>query len=300
MSPKIEYEAHDFGGEKLALIDHANEIIESYQAQGYDLTLRQLYYQFVARDLLGNTVQNYKRLGAVVSEGRRAGLIDWLAIVDRTRNLKSLPHWANPGDYIMPNGFMVDKWSTQPNRVEVWIEKEALAGVFERICRELDVPYFACRGYTSDSEIWSAAQRLSGYSEEGQLPIILHFGDHDPSGIDMTRDIIDRIALLGGPEMDVKRLALNMDQVEEYEPPPNPAKETDSRFRGYMAAYGEESWELDALEPDVLAGLVRAAVNSVLDKKAWKLKQDEEKVGRKRLREVAEELGAEEDDDEAE
>lgn len=281
--PKIAYEVKNFAPKTLAVIEQANSIIALYAAQGYDLTLRQLYYQFVSRDLIANKQTEYKRLGSIVSDGRRAGMIDWNAITDRTRNLRGLSHWQNPDDIIggAAAGYRIDKWATQPNRVEVWIEKDALAGVFERVGNMLDVPYFSCRGYTSDSEMWSAAMRLASYRRNGQEPIILHFGDHDPSGIDMTRDITDRLAMFSRGRIEVRRLALNMDQVEQYEPPPNPAKETDSRFSGYSAEYGDESWELDALEPTVLAALVRKEIDTLVERKPWEKlqkREDEEKA----------------------
>lgn len=290
--PKIAYEEHRFGSRALEMIEKANEIIAVYAAQGFDLTLRQLYYQFVARDLLPNRQREYKRLGAVVSAGRRAGLIDWDAIVDRTRALRGLSHWASPAQIIAgaARSFNVDHWAPQPHYVEVWIEKDALAGVFERVCNLWDVPFFSCRGYTSDSEMWSAGRRLDGRARQlGKGIVVLHFGDHDPSGIDMTRDIRDRLELFteGRVVLDVRRLALNMDQVQEYGPPPNPAKETDSRFAGYIAEYGAESWELDALDPAVLAGLVEREVRSLLNMKTWRRAKREQEAGRVQIRAVA-------------
>ena len=85
---------------------------------------------------------------------------------------------------------------------------------------------------------------------------ILHLGDHDPSGIDMTRDNAERLADVFGGDVELKRIALNMDQIDEYAPPPNPAKVTDSRFEQYLLMYGAESWELDALEPSVINELI--------------------------------------------
>lgn len=152
--------------------------------------------------------------------------------------------------------------------MEVWIEKEALAGVFERACVAEDVPFFCCRGYNSESEMWGAAQRLREYQDLGQNPYILHFGDHDPSGIDMTRDICDRMNVFGvGVEVD--RRALNVAQVKKFKLPPNPARVTDSRYKSYMAKFGKSSWELDALEPQVLAELVRQAVVALRDDREW-------------------------------
>lgn len=273
--PRVCYEPKAFRSDTLCVIEQANQIIEAYAAQGYNLTLRQLYYQFVSRDLLPNTQQNYKRLGSIVSDARRAGLIDWSAIEDRTRNLRSLSVWDSPERIVeaVAHQFRYDLWEDQPYYVEVWFEKDALMGVFERAANELRVPFFSCRGYTSDSEVWGAAQRLKARAIAGQHPVVLHFGDHDPSGIDMTRDITDRLCLFGGSRLasalEVRRLALNMDQVEEYDPPPNPAKETDSRYANYRIEYGDESWELDALEPAVLASLVSEEVSDLLDTGAW-------------------------------
>lgn len=274
---------------KMGLVRKANEIIRDYQAQGFDLTLRQLYYQFVSKDLLENTVQSYKRLGDIIVDGRLAGLIDWNAIVDRTRNLERLAHWSDPPDILeaISSQFRVDKWKRQPNRIEVWIEKEALAGVFERVCQELDVPYFCCRGYTSVSEMWAAGRRLQTHIDDDQTPIILHFGDHDPSGIDMTRDIVDRLRMFAEAKIQVDRLALNMDQVEEYDPPPNPAKTTDSRYASYIEVHGKESWELDALDPATLANLVREAVGQYRDEDLWKEDEDREEEGRDSLSKIA-------------
>ncbi len=267
--PKHCYVPRNFSASSLLMIEQANGIIATYVAQGYDLTLRQLYYQFVSRDLIPNEQSEYKRLGSIINDARLAGLIDWNAITDRTRELRSVAHWEGPTEIVeaVAKQFQVDKWATQPHRVEVWIEKDALVGVFERVCRELDVGLLSCRGYTSQSEMWGAAQRLNRYSRN-QAVVLLHFGDHDPSGIDMTRDITERLELFG-VRLDVRRLALNMDQVKQYKPPPNPAKETDSCFAGYIQTYGGESWELDALEPDVLAGLVRGEIESLREPTAW-------------------------------
>src|SRR5215467_8357308 len=154
-------------------------------------------YQFVSRDPLPNRQSEYKRLGDIINDARLAGLVDWGAIVDRTRNIRALSHWSDPAAIVeaAANRFAVDKWADQPRRVEVWIEKDALVGVFEPVCDELDVPLFSCRGYTSQSEVWGAAQRLERYLMAGQEVVILHFGDHDPSGLDMTRDIRERLRL---------------------------------------------------------------------------------------------------------
>src|SRR5271157_1525852 len=215
--PKIQYVAKRFGKSALERIAQVNAIIAEYTAQGYKLTLRQLYYQLVSRDMIPNTVQSYKNLGSVVNDARLAGMIDWDAIEDRTRNLRSTPHWSSPRSIVRAcaQQFSVDMWETQDNYVEVYVEKDALVGVIEGVCNEFDVPYFACRGYTSQSEMWGAAMRLREREDAGKATTIIHLGDHDPSGIDMSRDIQDRLAMFGS-SATVKRIALNWDQIDLY------------------------------------------------------------------------------------
>lgn len=273
----------------MAQVTKANEIIDEYQAAGYALTLRQLYYQFVARGEIENTERSYKNLGALLVRARMSGLVDWDAIEDRTRNLVKWIGHSGPRDPIVEarDRFNLDKWERQPTYVEVWVEKEALAGVFRRVCSELEVPLFACRGYPSKSEMYSAAMRLRRKHRLGKEVTILHFGDHDPSGIDMTRDIVDQMATFGA-HLDVERLALNMEQVEEYEPPPNPAKMSDSRANSYVEAYGFESWELDALEPAALEALVRSEVLELRDEELWDEALEEEAEGALVLEKIVE------------
>jgi hypothetical protein len=287
--PRIAYIDKNFRPASLEIIEKCNVILKRYDAAGYDMTLRQLYYQLVAADEIPNNPRSYDNLGALVNDARLAGLIDWNYLVDRTRNLQSVGHWQTPGDIMnaVAAQYRIDKWETQPMRPEVWIEKEALAGVFERVCNRLDVPFFSCRGYTSQSEMWRAGRRLAAYTKAGQTPVIFHFGDHDPSGIDMTRDIDDRLRLFTGG-IELNRLALNMNQIEEFQPPPNPAKITDSRAANYIEIYGAESWELDALQPETLAELVTNSIENIRDEDAWKEAVEKERIQRATLRAVSE------------
>lgn len=287
--PKIKYSDKKLSAGRLAVIAKANAIIEEYRLQGFELTLRQVYYQFVARGWIPNNQKEYDNLGAAIADGRMCGLIDWLAIIDRTRNLKSVPHWADPAEImgIVADQFRVDKWDNQPFRPEVWIEKDAVAGVVEGVCQELDIPFFSCRGYTSLSEMWIGAMRLRKHIHGDQTPLILHFGDHDPSGKDMTRDITDRLeTFMGG--LEVRRLALNWNQIQQYNPPPNPCKLSDSRAPAYIAEFGHESWELDALEPAVLVALIRDTVLSFRDEEKWEERVEEEAQHRKQLGQASE------------
>lgn len=253
------------------IIAQANEIIVDYQRMGFSLTLRQLYYQFVARAIIPNKQTEYKRLGQIINNGRLAGLIDWNAIEDRTRNVRQTAMWSSPQSILdaVAEQYQENPWDTQRYAPEVWIEKDALVGVIEPTCNRMRVPFFACRGYTSQSEQYRAGKRFAAAQRQGKQPVVFHLGDHDPSGLDMTRDNGDRLSMFARHGVAVRRLALNMDQVDQYSPPPNPAKDTDSRFNDYRDQYGDESWELDALDPPVIEALIQEALDEIINTAAW-------------------------------
>lgn len=278
-----------FNAASLDIIDKANTIIEEYQAQGFTLTLRQLYYQFVARDFLANLQSNYKRLGSIISDARLAGMIDWSAIEDRTRNVEEPTTWHDPASIIKAcaSQYKEDLWNGQPYRPEVWIEKEALVGVIVPVCNRWRVPYFACRGYASQSAQYAASKRFQSTLSDEQKPIILHLGDHDPSGIDMTRENGAKVELLVRNPVEVRRLALNMDQIRQYNPPPNPAKETDSRFTAYRKRFGNESWELDALDPTVIDALIDREIQGMIDIEQWDAAKEREEERKEKLQAVS-------------
>lgn len=292
--PLIRYQDKNFHKRSLNIIAVANKIIDEYTAQGYILTLRQLYYQFVARGFLENSLKSYNNLGNVISDGRLAGLIDWEAIEDRTRNLSKLGTWDSPAEILEQDSkvFKYDFWEKQPVYIEVWVEKEALVGVIERSAYKWRCPYFACRGYTSQSEAWNAGQRFIG---KAKLVKVIHLGDHDPSGIDMTRDNDERLKMFTTKseldyeyvDLEIIRVALNMPQVQQYNPPPNPAKITDTRFADYQRKFGDESWELDALDPRVIDELISNEITQYIDFDIWEEDKEREKKAKKRLSELA-------------
>jgi len=283
------YRDFNFRTKTLEIIQIANSIIEEYSAAGYDLTLRQLYYQFVARDIIPNKQTEYKKLGSMINDGRLAGLIDWNSIVDRTRRYQANSHWENPSEIIESAAcsYALDTRADQNSYIEVWVEKDALIGVIERACVPLDIGYLSCRGYVSQSAMWRAAQRFIGQEAAGkECTILLYLGDHDPSGIDMTRDIQNRLVMFGS-DVQVKRIALSMEQIEEYEPPPNPAKTTDSRYVSYISRYGEESWELDALDPRVLTELITNQTTEYTDEGKRNSLIEKQEIDREQIQEIA-------------
>lgn len=248
-----------------------NAILAEYEADGYDLTLRQLYYQMVARGYVENSQRSYKCLGDLVNNARLVGLIDWDMIKDRGRETICPPHWDSPADILRnaAQSFALDKWEGQPHYIEVMVEKQALEGVLIPVCRALDIRFTANKGYSSSSALYETGKRLKESADAGKCVWLLYLGDHDPSGMDMTRDIDDRTRLFSGVSVEVKRLALNMDQIRELAPPENPAKTTDSRSEAYIRRFGSSSWELDAIEPRMLASLVTDAVEGLRDSTLW-------------------------------
>ncbi len=280
------YTPKDFKPATLSMIATMNRIIREYQDQGFVLTVRQLYYQLVARDIVANTLQEYKRVASTINDGKLAGLIDWAAIEDRTRDFVRRPRWTGGADILNAarDGFHMDMWDNQDCRPFVIVEKEALVGVLEGVCNRFDVPLLAARGYPSGSVLREfAVDDIARYSGHGQSIYVFHLGDHDPSGIDMSRDLQERLSLFAEEDVYLKRLALNMDQVEEQSPPENPAKTTDSRFAAYRKRFGGSSWELDALSPQYLANLIEAHVSSLIDDEAWTTKQGEIEEIRRRI-----------------
>jgi hypothetical protein len=297
------YAGKKFSDATQNVIDIANNIIDEYQEDGFDLTLRQLYYQFVARGLLDNNEKSYKRLGTIISDGRMAGEVDWDAIKDRTRFVREQPSWDSPHDIVVAcaRQFHLNRWeNNQVTQPEVWIEKDALIGVIEPVCKELDVPCFSCRGYVSQSAMYEAAMRIKDRGDDfGMDTVILHLGDHDPSGIDMTRDVRDRLdTFLYGDGPEVKRIALTMQQVRALNPPPNPAKLTDARAGynkktgeikpgSYIDRFGYESWELDAIEPRQLVQLIRDNIEPFIDRTRWEATEQQERDDRADIMKLA-------------
>lgn len=293
--PKIEYQSYRFYPVTLRLIEKADAILSEHFDNGYRLTLRQLYYQFVGLTLIPNTLKSYNNLKGTISRARLAGLLDWDHMVDRSRRLGEWASWENPEELLEENVavYTIDKWADQKYRVEVWVEKDALADVVMQAVRPWQVPYFSCRGYTSTSSLWEAGNRLAGYQDDGQTPVIIYLGDHDPSGLDMTRDIGERTRLFMGG-VDVQRIALSIEQVEEFRLPPNPTKVTDSRSPLYMARHGRKSWELDALKPDYIKAIIEAKIETYInDRKAWDAANERGAEGRAYFQRLADNEGDE-------
>lgn len=288
---KVAYKTIRFNTSSRALIAHCEAIIDDYMGQGLRLTLRQLYYQLVSRNVIQNRERSYKNLGVLVSNARLAGILDWDAIEDRVRVPRIPTEFENLGELAdaAVSSYRLPRWRGQKNYAELWVEKDALAGVLSPLAREFHVPLMVNRGYSSQTAMRESAMRFLDnalYQDKNDKTrprslFLFYLGDHDPSGEDMVRDIRDRMSMFGVGSLRVNKLALTMEQVEEYNPPPNPAKMTDPRAADYVAEHGNESWEVDALPPNVLAQLIRDAFRRVIDRRLMNeviAKEDVDKV----------------------
>lgn len=347
---KQQYRAVNFGADKLSIITQADGIISEYGGQ--KLSARQVYYRFIGGDLLPaswidaeynakhnlppdtkNTPKNYQRLIGMLVDARYAGLISWDAIEDRGRDPSVPSEWDSVDDIVdaAVEQFRLPRWKDQPRHVELWVEKDALAGVLGPIARRWHVPLAVNKGYSSASAMKAAADRMlaalgvtvqvqcdgcaddfdyrypdgtckgcgkktgamyrynddDGNEHDGSFDKevrVLYLGDHDPSGEDMVRDIRDRLTEFGVPNLTVEKIALTMPQIRRFNPPPNPAKVTDSRAKAYIEKFGNQSWEVDALPPREMNRLVEQSISRNVDKKLMDAVVAREDAERERVR----------------
>lgn len=285
------------------ILENGIPIVEEYMG---NITVRQLHYRLVAIGMI-NDDRHYARVKSAMAKARWEDLIDMGAFLDRERSMSGTTE-ADPKDVESEiesgkgqvkawiNSYRLNKWSNQKNFVEVWIEKKALQGVFERPCFWADVALAPCKGYPSLTFLNDAAIRFRDAMERGQKVIILYFGDFDPSGADIPRSIQENLYRMG-VDVEVKRIGLNQEQINELGLPGVPPKRTDSRTARWD---GAAVVELDAVEPKLLAEMAKKAIAEYFDKDLHEeLKQkeaEEREIYRQALKEYVKDLGDEDDE----
>ena len=303
---KEQFRTKKISSQRLALLEQAQTIIDHYQTLEIKMTLRQLHYQLVKGNIIENTVREYKKLGELLIDARYNGLVDWDAIEDRLRVPTMHSAWDNIDDLVKSAiySYRLPRWRGQRHYLELFSEKDALSSVLAPIADKWHIHFCVNRGYSSATAMYDLSKRIAGQLELGRMVKILYLGDHDPSGLDMIRDIHTRITEFLKPrdtlsaikglfqKLEVVHIALTMPQIKKYNPPPNPARITDPRAKAYIAQFGNVSWEVDALKPEVMMAIVDKAIEQYVDTNlmdAIKLKEDREK---KALREFAKTLVA--------
>jgi hypothetical protein len=234
-----------------------------------EMTVRQVYYQLVSRHLIPNTRSMYCAFDNHLTRAREEWLVNPNAIIDRSRPIENenRPGWSSLASYLstVREAYRRDPLEGQERQIEIWIEKEALSRLVSATLREYKPTVVVCRGYSPFTILYQANGRLS------QDALVLYCGDHDPSGLDAYRDMASKL------ECEVRRLALTIDQVRDYQLPPNPTKASDTRQARYVQRYGDECWELDALPPDAFQTIVREAFEAEIDKSKWEESRDRER-----------------------
>ena len=274
-----------------------NSIIEEYAEEGYKLTLRQLYYQLVSRDIIPNAVKEYAKISTLLVKGRMAGVVDWEAIEDRIR-VPFLPYWVFGIEDAIKDiieQYRLNRQQDQDVYIELWVEKDALSGVLKRITSHYHINLMVNRGYSSCTAMHDAYKRLKRQENQGKSTYILYLGDHDPSGLDMVRDIRDRLEEFGVIPKVIP-IGLTREQINKYNPPPNPAKIKDPRARGYIEQHGNTSWEVDALNPKVLQELVKINVESLIDVNLFQEQIKTEELDKKKLLKMSNYIEGDSDD----
>lgn len=217
------------------------------------MTVRQVYYQLVSRQVVKNNRNRYQSVSDAIVKARQQGIIPWEWIEDRLRRPRKVSMWADLADFsdAAARAYRRDVWATQSVCVEVWLEKDALSGIFEDTLEPYGVTLNVGRGFDGWSSIRNAAERYAARDEDGLDVTVLYFGDFDPSGEDMVRSLRDRLAYFDS-RPEIIKCALTMNDIERYNLPPDFAKKTDSRAAKFIAQHGDVSVELDALPADVL------------------------------------------------
>ena len=260
----------------------ALEVFEQYDTA---LTLRQLYYRLVSRHLFENTVNNYKRLSRIMVRAREERAVPANCLEDRSRRVlgRGDTGYKSATDFLRRRiaslkesykDFRMPMWVDQPFNLLISLEKDALSRLVSDEANKYYIRTFPTRGYPS----YTYVSRMASYIRnrlKGKPTVVLYFGDFDPSGVDIERDLGERLQKYGAGEFMVRRVALTKEQIMQYSLPPMPVKKSDARAPSFVSNFGEETVELDALEPNVLKLLVHRSVAEHIDLMAWKRKEDE-------------------------
>lgn len=276
-------------------IDKLNKVLETLQEleEFKPLTLRQIYYQLVGKGYIENNVSQYGMLSKLIKQARIDGYISWEDVEDRVRAYHDLTGWSGSDRFIKASvesflrDYQRDLLQSQDIYPEIWIEKDALSSIFTRVASPYTIPVVVCRGFSSVSFLNDYRRRLSYYP--GRKPILLYFGDFDPSGVEMLKameiTLKDELGVVG---VEFKRVALLKEDIYRYSLPHSPEalKKTDSRAKKHIAEFGELAVELDALPPNILQSKIKEAVELELDMSRFTEEREKEALEFDKLNKV--------------
>lgn len=245
-----------------AQMDSVRAAIVAVLREAHPMTVRQAYYQLVAKQIIENSRASYQKISNLLVELRKSGDVPWEWIEDRLRRPRKVAQWGSLADFVekVKASYRRDVWATQPYYVECWLEKDALSGIFESVLHPFGVTLNVGRGFDGWTSIHDAAERYG----DGKGVVVLYWGDFDPSGEDMVRSLRERLAWFPSTP-DIVKCALTADDIVRYNLPPDAAKRTDSRSAAFIAEHGDVSVELDALPLEVLRARINAEVSRYID-----------------------------------
>ncbi|OGD45355.1 hypothetical protein A3K69_02310 [Candidatus Bathyarchaeota archaeon RBG_16_57_9] len=261
------------------IVEASLEIFQQYDTA---ITLRQLYYRLVSRLLITNTVNSYKRLSRIMVKAREGGDVPVNCLEDRSRRVlgRGDVGFGSAEEYLKTRletlqdswrGFTLPMWDDQPSNLLISLEKDALSRLVSRIANKYSVRTFPTRGYPSFSYVQEMSRYITA-KQGGKKTVVLYFGDFDPSGVDIERDLTERLEKYGATDFEVRRVALTLDQIKQNSLPPMPVKRSDARADGFLAEHGDRAVELDAMDPNIFQSTVEQSIRGEIDAAKWNAK----------------------------
>lgn len=276
----------------LAIIEQVQKVVSEYDIA---LSLRQIYYQLVARQIIKNEEKEYRKLSRLCVIARNEELLPEEAFADRLRVVDQPDTWIDLKGFFetVERAYRKSLWQNQPKYIEIWTEKDALRGVFNPITDKYDVPLLVARGQVSRTAIYQASERFKERVKEGKKCHLFYFGDFDPSGLSIYRSLCERLSDMEVAfqlTLEFERIALTSEQIAEYNLPQDPAKRKDPNYDKFVAEYGNNVVELDSLPPDVLQRLIEDTIKSCIDFEKLQEVQKTEKKEKDKLISIISEL----------
>lgn len=265
-------------------------ILEVTETAEPPFTVRQIFYMVASVGKVSKDIAGYRKVQRQVLAMRRERMIDYSDIADNTR-WRIKPDTSRGLSAFLQRSarfYRQDLWVRSPYYLEIWCEKDSIAGVIHPVTDEYDVPLYVARGYSSETFAHSAAIHMEAAAADGKSCVVYYVGDFDPSGWDASRDLERRLTGFF-PDVEFTRLGINRRDITNYNLLTRPTKASDTRARRFFAEFGrgQESCELEAMHPDDLRRLIRQAIEGHVNREELDRLQLEERLARETLQQFA-------------
>jgi hypothetical protein len=256
---KITYTAYRPQKRTREKIDQINAILEEYAMQGFQMTIRQLYYQMVSRELIPFSNSEYDKLLDLIGNARNGGMIDWSHIVDRSRDSYRVPLFESVDDALQQAAqrYHVDIWEGMPLKPVIWFEKAGLSQIIGTVANSYNIEYMATRGENSLTWLHNSSQDRD--------TVILYLGDHDGHGVQISDGMAEKVRLYSGSRVQFHRIGISLQQGEEISAPKIPLKDVRNLSFDYKKRFTcNYGYEIDAFSPEQLANLLHDEVQKFI------------------------------------